>query len=573
MIGQNEILKHETQIIQDDIDTKHGLTASYRKEQKDLIETRHQMNHLKEQNKHADRLPEYDDEGNVKMTLREQLKPEIEPTQHAIVKKLKGEQDELLAYLVKQSGRLSSQQWHNALQYEHRRPNAIENVAIDSLNGKINWKSKYFNQTYKSFAELRDYYEKIGAEYINAMNRAQQELKDAKKFNEELKQNMVIETKPVSRDMLAELRLQRADQDRTVEAIKNEIQEKRQLAQEVEKLQREISQIEKDISKMSASVDVSAELEALAQKKAELNELLKQKAEKNEESEYHEKLQQRTRDVARKVDEEKAYQATLTPTDNTEAVQNYATAQRNLDHTSKELDYQKNNEQLLHNLRKETDGKILQNAIKEKELENMKEKQGEFDALTSELVANEAQTSAQKRLIGLQEQTFKAEHDARTAKAHLNEVQSETYQKSEQDIADAQAKLETTRAEVKRMETFLNQQRQLQTAVAEKKVREQMAQVHGDSPGFDAWETAVAAQKELTKTMKEQADREALVDGVIKEMRSDSSILEALNAYGEETVNGFHPYDDVEDVANARNYFIGNDGWGFISNFKTKYWA
>ena len=79
LIAQNEILNHERQIIQDDIKTKYDLTATYRQEKKDLIETQNRMKHLTEQRKHADHVPEYDQDGNVKMKYREALREEIEP--------------------------------------------------------------------------------------------------------------------------------------------------------------------------------------------------------------------------------------------------------------------------------------------------------------------------------------------------------------------------------------------------------------------------------------------------------------------------------------------------------------
>ena len=232
-----------------------------------------------------------------------------------------------------------------------------------------------------------------------------------------MKQTAVIETKPVSREMLSELRLRQAEKDRAIAAINNQIQDKQTLAREVHKLQIEISQKESDLSKMPASVDVSSEVNALAEKRAQLNELLRQSQLRQEERDYHDKLEKETRETVRKMEQEKAYNARMHSPNTAEAIAKYADAKRSLDITEKDLDFAKSKETMVHNLMKQHERTKFDNALKEKEIEKMADKKDVIDSLTDDLVANQADATAKKRILGLKEQTHKAARLSRKLQA------------------------------------------------------------------------------------------------------------------------------------------------------------
>ena len=575
LIGQNEILNHETQILQDDIKTKHDLTAAFRKEKKDLIETQHRMNHLMEQRKTADHLPEYDESGNVKMKYRENLREEIEPENNEKVLKIVAEGKRIEEHLTRLTGKGTGTDWASILFAHGNSLSKDVKDVIQQLEGKVKYTSPLNNKTYNSYEKLRDYYKSLNDMYDQAHAKAERKYNEAKKFNEDLKQNPVIETKQVSRDMLSELRLRKAEKDRAIEAINTQIQDKQKLAREVEKLQIDIKQIESDLSKMPASVDMSSEINALAETNAQLATLLRTKAQKQEESEYHDQLQKKTRDTVREINVKKAHVDLMKPIDSSEAVSNLATAKRALHYTEKDLDFAKSKEESVHNLRKQTESKRLDVALKEKELEQIKEQQGDFDTLTDELVANEAETSTRKRLLGLKEQTYKAENEARAAKAHLSQLETENYLRTQQEIADAKSKLDQETEKAKQMENLVNERKAFRKVQAQRRALSQQLDSKPGQVSDESLETLAAVQHRVLEAEKEaemeEQERGKEVNAFFREAEKKSDMLDAFNDYGTGTSSSFKPYDSLDALKADRSALLTDDGWEFLNDFKSEW--
>ena len=567
LIAQNEILNHETQIIQDDIKTKHDLTATYRQEKKDLIETQNRMKHLTEQRKHADHVPEYDQDGNVKMKYREALREEIEPENNEHVLMIDAESKRILKYLHDLTGKYSIEEWHDILTAHGNSLLPGVKDVLRRIEGKIKYTNPFNNKTYKTYEKLRDFYKSFEGMYKEALAEADREYQEAKKFNEDLKLTQVIETKPVSREMLADLRLRKAEKDRAMDVINKQIEDKQNLAREVQKLQLEISQMEADLSKMPTSVDMKTEIDELTNKRAELNELLRTKALKTEENDYHAQLEKETRDTNRKISQEKAYMGVMKSPDEAQAISKFATAKRDLALTENDLDLAESKETSLHNLMKRTESQNLDLAIKEKELANIKEKQGEFDALRSELVANEAETSAKKRIWDMKERTHKAENEKRVAQAHLNELETERYIQSQQDIANAESQLAIETEKAKQMNDLLVQRKALRKVEADRQAGMEILAATPGEVSNTSIETLVAIQDQVLQSEKEAAaiekERVPFIKGFIEALNPE--LLGKFNDYL--TSHRFNPYSNPDDVKEDIPFLLSDTGYQVLNDF------
>ena len=205
----------------------------------------------------------------------------------------------------------------------------------------------------------------------------------------------------------------------------------------------------------------------------------------------------------------------------------------------------------------------------------MKEKQDEFDALRSELVANEAETSAQKRLIGLQEQTHKTETDRRVAEAHLNEVQSERYQKSQDEIADAKAQLALATEQAQTAQNLLNTRKEIRKVKAERRVlQEQLSSTPGQV-NDDDMETLVAFEDRVLRTQqemaKEEKERDEFINALYQTAQQDSELVDKLNAWGSDNIEEYQPYENMEALMAARGDLISNFGYEKLKEFRDWY--
>ena len=569
LIAQNEILKHETQIIQDDIKTKYDLTATYRQEKKDLIETQNRMDHLKEQRKYADHVPEYDQDGNVKMKYREALRKEIKPENNEHVLMIDDESKKILKYLHDLTGKYSIEEWHDILTAHGNSLTPAVKEVLRRIEGKINYTNPFNKKHINTYEKLRDFYKSFEGMYKEALAEADKEYQEAKKFNEDLKLTQVIETKPVSREMLADLRLRKAEKDRAMDAINKQIEDKQKLAREVQKLQLEISQMEADLSKMPTSVDMKTEIDELTNKRAELNELLRTKALKTEESDYHAQLEKETRDTNRKISKEKAYMGVMKSPDKAGAISKFATAKRDLVRTENDLDLARSKETSLHNLMKRTESQNLDLAIKEKELANIKEKQGEIDALRSELVANEAETSANKRILDMKERTHKAENEKRVAQAHLNELETARYIQSQQDIANAESQLAIETEKVKQMNDLLAQRKALRKVEADRQAGMEILAATPGEVSNTSIETLVAIQDQVLQSEKEAAaiekERRGDIKGFLESLEQNPESLGRFNDYL--TSHRFNPYSTLDDVKEDIPFLLSDTGYQVLDDF------
>ena len=326
---------------------------------------------------------------------------------------------------------------------------------------------------------------------------------------------------------------------------------------------------------MPETVDMTEEITAIAKKKVELNDLLRKKALKIEESDYHEQLEKDTRNTDRKIDEEKAYIEAIGSPDKTEAIKKYAAAKRDLSRTENDLDYANDKIDSVHKLRKRTQQQNLELAVKEKELDNIKEKQKQYDQLTSETVENQADATSHKTLIDLKEKTHKAENEARAVQIHLNHLETEKYLSTQQQIADSAAKLEEEKTKADEMQNLLNTRRATRKVQAQRIARSKALLATPGQVSDDSIETLSAVQQQVLEAEKavdaEEREREDFITGFLREAKKNPNLLDTLNQWGLKNRPEYTPFDTLDDFKNAYSSLLGDDGYQFMKEFQT-YW-
>jgi hypothetical protein len=255
--------------------------------------------------------------------------------------------------------------------------------------------------------------------------------------------------------------------------------------------------------------------------------------------------------------------------DRKQVISQFATAKRDLALTEKNLDLAESKETSIHNLRKRTDSQNLDLAIKEKQLANIKEKQGEFDALRSELVANEAETSAKKRIWDMKERTHKAENEARVVQAQLNELETERYKQSQQDIANAESQLAIKTEKAQQMNDLLVQRKALRKVEADRQAGMEILAATPGEVSNSSIETLVAVQDQVLQSEKEaaaiQKERMPNIREFLEDLEQNPELLDRFNDFLAWRM--ITPYSNLDAVKKDIPFMLSDTGYQVLGDF------
>lgn len=491
LITHQADIKHRTELIKNDIHVKNDYISNYRNIKKDIADQELQLEMLREQQKFADHKPEFEQDGSVKMKYREPLRDETPPADTAVVKRCREEATEILEYLVNLSEKFTTNHWDELLTQDIY-TNGADQKVIDSLEGRINWKSKRTGKTFTKFVDLQKYYNDIVGEYIEAMRQATEEYQANKKFNDELRSNQIISTKQITQQDLIDANKRKQERERELEALEHDISEKRQLKGEYMKVQRELERLNAKIAAIPKYETGETTIQALSELDQQREHLERQLSIKEQEMRRIQALEDKNADLT-------------------------------------------------------FENKISKEKLKPNSLDE--------DRMRSEQAAIEAQVMAQrqKEIQANTEQTYKAERERRMAEHAVNVQNSQSVQKlHEQNEKLIQDRI-SREAETKALELQQKGIEEAHKAQTELRTQKEIMKAYTDQVRHvDAGTVLTVLADETTRQAQEfQAERERARAAVRKYMprfHEDPGRLEDFNTYL--TLHNLRPVDSIEQIEN-----------------------
>ena len=565
LIKQNVALRNDIGIRQNDIDNKRSLTEEYHKEKKEFGELQNKRKQLIEQQKVADHVPEYDQQGNIKMKYKAELRKLVEPEEDEKVNALKAEKNEIAELLADKSKQFSSDEWADIL-LKHGNSLTQEQNSIISKLKRNPFELVYTNsdgRKYRGYQKIRDYFKSLNDQIDNALKAAKEKYEEDKRYNHDIEQNQTMKTIPITNEMLGELRIEKDKRELELEARMRDIERKQKFAQEYENKKAEKDKMEAYLRQLPATEDDQPTLMEIGKINAVLNELKKQQDLKVEEGDYLNQLAQQRRELQRQIRALEIANKSSPRTKQEEMDVYYRGIARQQEKLSR-LDRRKlernNDVQYQNELMDKNKELARQIKLVQTEVNNYPE----IDDKTQQLM--EDNEEARQRLAlaeehkRVKELTHNAEKAQRQLEASLNASRKKQVRDLQNEIARSEQELAVRQEQTAQLEKLRETQKAVLTQRAANAAKAKAtATATSDEVVNMQIEESAAYNHELSNTLEAQNERLWKRQELVSRMAKNHSMLAEFNAWARAIDPQWVDYKDLNEVATS-DWLLTYDG-------------
>ena len=425
-------------------------------------------------------------------------------------------------------------------------------------------------EEYSGFKNIRKYYKSLKDQYDKALNAAKEKYKEDERYNRNIEQNQVMITKPITNEMLGELRIEKDKRELELEARMRDIERKQKLAQEYENKKAEKDKMEAYLRQLPATEDDQPTLMEIGKINAVLNELKKQRDLKVEEGDYLNQLAQQRRELQRQIRELEIANKSSPRTKQEEMDVYYKGIARQQEKLSR-LDRRKlernNDVQYQNELMDKNKDLARQIKLVQTEVNNYPE----IDDKTQQLIEDNEEATQMLALAEEHKRVKELTHNAEKAQRQLEASLNASRKKRVRDLQNEIARSEHELAVQKERSAQLEKLRETQKAVLTQRAAnaakaKATATATSDEVVDMQIEESAAYNHELANTLEVQNERLWKRQELVSRMLKNHSMLADFNAWARAIDSTWVDYKDPNEVATS-DWLLTNDGEDCMNRF------